>query len=69
MEALVGTKNRSLRGTNRMQAHRTSPGDSLAQRPLRPLVESALPIYMAGIGLGIGCGALVLLLLLGLFGV
>jgi hypothetical protein len=36
-----------------------------ADTKLTPLVESPLPVYLAGVGIGAGCGALVVLLLLG----
>lgn len=38
---------------------------STAKRPLAPLVESPMSVYVVGLGIGIGCGALALLLLLG----
>lgn len=31
-------------------------------RPLAPLAESPMPVYMVGIGIGVACAALVLLL-------
>jgi hypothetical protein len=38
---------------------------SATKRPLSPLVEPPMSVYVVGLGIGIGCGALVLLLLLG----
>jgi hypothetical protein len=39
------------------------------KRPIAPLVESPMPVYMTGIALGTGCGALVVLILLGVLSV
>jgi hypothetical protein len=42
-----------------------------AQRPLTPLVESTMPVYMTGmaVGTGTGCGILAILILLGVLNI
>jgi hypothetical protein len=56
-------------GGSRTRTHQAVTGTTLAQRPLAPLVESPMSVYVGGVGIGIGCGALVLLLLLGVLSV